>query len=143
MWKWEYEYDDTGKQIKWNRFNEKNEIAGWTEYQYDSEGNKIKEISYYSDGTASSIKEYDEKGNEIKVIFYYEDGTIEWWAEYTSDGRYVKYVVYEEDGSRSESDYDRNGELRITTYYDAAGNITGWYDAVNGVDYNADGSVRE
>lgn len=106
----EYEYDENGNEIKWTRFDEKDDskIKYGYEYEYDDKGNKILEINI-EDGSRGVVKnEYDE--NERLILKKSKD--FEYSYKYTDDGK-VKEWIFEDD----------LGNKRHVTYeYDEKGN---------------------
>lgn len=98
-------------------------------YEYDADGNLIKEVGYNSyDGTVSFEKEYAADGNLIKEINYtgestelrngfllLEDYGNPYDIEYDADGNLVREVEYnysrEEINVEKEYEYDVNGNL--------------------------------
>lgn len=115
-------------------------------YEYDENGNKVKEISYKKDGMISSyyIYKYDDKNNLIEYIVYKGNGTLVSTIRYTYDGNGNKKVkehrtTGEALGGAGYSwenyEYDENGNLIhilehnserscVDEYqYDEAGNV--------------------
>jgi len=92
---YEYEYDSNGNIVK------ETVLDSYTiEYEYDSSGNKIKETQYLSIGKLNYTKEYDSNGNMVKYTFY------------RSDGSELDYQVYEYDQNENMveyKDYNSNG----------------------------------
>jgi hypothetical protein len=89
-YEYDYEYDSQGNLIREIHYDVTNDqYGGNLEYEYDSQGNLIKDINYYNDN--HSVKEYDSMGNEIKFIVYNEDGSIagerEYELEYVYDSK--------------------------------------------------------
>ena len=80
------EYDDAHNMLKETEYDADGAIFVWTEYEYDSSGNEIKE-SAFSDIDILYIKEYeyDDYGNQIKEKIYDKDGTLTTYTlfEYT------------------------------------------------------------
>ena len=102
----------------------------WTEYEYDSVGNEIKETSYSHDGSIDYWyeSEYDNAGNRVKYICHGADGDISYWEEYEYDGagNKMKSISYYADkGINGRDEYA----------YDSAGNRVKW------IHYNADDSI--
>jgi hypothetical protein len=115
-----------------------------TEYKYDSKGNRIKSISYDSDGDTSRTDKYDNKGNVIERIYYDFDGSMKYKNEqkYDNKGNVIEYINYDSDGdiiNKDEVKYDSKGNMEIISYnysdesiyshrreyeYDSNGNIT-------------------
>lgn len=88
----------------------------WMAYEYDGNGNLVRDINYNQDGSISSWQDYyyDENGNSTGYRAYRADGTVSAYGEYQYDdmGYPVIYTEYNEDGSkisRSEYSYDAWG----------------------------------
>lgn len=95
-----------------------NGVKWWKIYEYDQNGNQVKETSYNTDGSVSSWQEYyyDEDNNEVGYAAFYEDGTLNVYGE----------SVYDENGNRtSTAEYDSYGNLnwRKEYAYDVLGNL--------------------
>lgn len=131
-----YEYNDDNLPLKKSCDYADNTGRSICEYEYDTNGNKVKETdnSYDADGSiiSSSICEYDADGNIIREVFdlftvsiyeysyddygnetkcvHYEDGNIDFYKEteytYDSNNNVIKAVQYNEDGSVNSS-YER------------------------------------
>lgn len=87
----------------------KEEIAYRDIYYYDSEGRKLKSITYRSDGSLSSngwYYFYNKNGNRIKSILYNLDSSI----NVQNDYKYNKY------GQLIERTYISGGKKSITTH---------------------------
>lgn len=72
-----HEYDATGKLIQKTRLNGKGQIDYYFTYEYDAQGNIIKENYFYNNQVVSvRTFEYDLKGNKIKESYLDKLGTI-------------------------------------------------------------------
>ena len=95
-YQYEYEYDSAGNEVKQITYYSDEGIDGWSEYEYDSAGNEVKFISYLADGRVADWDEskYDSAGNKVMWIRYKADGSIERWYgyEYDSAGNMVKDI---------------------------------------------------
>ena len=152
----EYEYNEYGEEIRWNRFEPDGTLKYYYEYVFDEEGNEIGEYDCEPDGTIDNWYErtYDHMGNVLTSYYYDSEGNVKWWFEYTYDdqGNQIKMVCYDPGAIVdywNESVYDENGnEIQHTKYF-SDGSIDYWYENTydeNGnkirVDwYNGDGSV--
>lgn len=89
------EYNDVGSIIKFTGYDENGNVEfSWgRRYEYDANGNVIKEISLDAEGSVTGweIFEYDADGNEEKTTQYDANGKMTGWTEYTYDenGRFV------------------------------------------------------
>ncbi|MFI3201088.1 MAG: zinc ribbon domain-containing protein [Eubacteriales bacterium] len=135
--------------VKATRYGIDGSISGWSEREYDSNGNEVKGTSYNGDGSISywNEREYDSNGNKVKDIAYSGDGSVSSWEEYgyDSNGNKVKYISYNGDG---QLEYF-NEYLKVYEYYEAGSSIYSWeeyeYDSngnqVKSIVYNEDGSI--
>ena len=94
-----YTYDEAGNLIRYATISSNDGSSlGYTDYEYDSNGNLIKESRYDADGSLKSTKDY----------------------EYDSAGRLIKDIEYKTDGSlieKNTKDYDKAGNIiKETTY---------------------------
>ena len=127
------------------------------EYEYDSSGNQVKEISYDAAGSVDGWSErvYDGAGNQVKWIFYHADGGIYAWREYEYDslGNRMKETSHDADGSIvswEECGYDSVGNKRRDISYDTDGSVDDWYEYVydslgnhvKDISYDAAGSIH-
>lgn len=118
-------------------YNSDGSLKGWTEYEYDKNGNNVKTTSYKSDNSISGCQEYeyDENGNTIKLMWYDDllNGAINEY-EYDASGNKVKQVAYNLDGvivQWYEWEYDENGYIIKANRYDIDGNIEWWIEYEN------------
>ena len=128
----EYEYDINGNCIKSIQQYPEGTCEGYIEYQYDEEGRKIEESEYSGDGTWYETQkwQYNEMGIIIKVDVEQLYVDEEYWREYVYDenSRLVKIVAY----TGSDGNYRETGVC--TTYvYDDAGNVLeeSMFDSIN------------
>lgn len=154
----EYEYNEYGEEIRWNRFEPDGTLKYYYEYVFDEEGNEIGEYDCEPDGTIDNWYErtYDHMGNVLTSYYYDSEGNVKWWFEYTYDdqGNQIKMVCYDPGAIVDywyERVYDENGnEIRETKYfsdgsidyvnertYDENGNNIrfDWYTGDGSVDY--------
>ena len=111
-----YEYDSNGNKIKEND----------TSYEYDANGNMVvMRYKDFLDREAKTVYEYDASGNQIKEIQYSGDGTVEQenYYEYDANGNKIKMW---NDFSNSTYEYDANGNMIKEIWADyLAGTWTG------------------
>ena len=72
-----YNYDEMGMLIQTRHFAHDGSIYSTTDYTYDENGNNIKIVSTYPDGTSVCEDEYDQHGNVIKEIVTYQNGEVD------------------------------------------------------------------
>lgn len=112
-------------------------------YTYSEYGDHVRIISYDADGSViSDLRyeyEYDAEGNKLSHQ-YYADGVLMDEAIY-ENGLPIRYTGYYEDGTKSVSEYDRDGNIVSSVYYDAGGGVfsTNEYEYA----YTADGEAYE
>lgn len=99
-------------------------------YEYDTNGELLKHISYDSNNDIINTFEgiYDENRNRISAIFRDKKGDIISWeeTEYNSTGQTTKSTYRSSEGSVKllrECEYDTKGRYAKTTTYDANNNI--------------------
>jgi len=102
----EYEYDADGN-ITMDTLYRGGELNGWTENEYDQDGNLITEKDIAPDGSVRSWIAYD----------YLDDGSVNSRTNYKADGTIFQIIMY---------GYDQNG-LVIETKYDSTGEIVEMY----------------
>ena len=130
----EYEYDELGYLIKmieydgyggvgsWENYEYKDnpwqygDVAGWTVYKNDVNGNKMIEISYNEDRQIEERKVFDLNGNLIQEEFYDWNGEIISIYEYIydSNNNLIKESKYASDRKIIyiyEYIYNKNGNL--------------------------------
>ena len=75
--RYQYDYDENGNRIRELQYDGKGKLEHRNEYEYDENGNEIRYTRYYSNGKIleQSEYEYDENGNRIAETYYsiYED----------------------------------------------------------------------
>ena len=98
----EYVYRD-GYLTESRQFSMNGTFAGSQQYEYDSQGNRVKTIGYGSSGEMSYywIHTYDDQGNEIRVDYYFADGVTYGYDERTYDasGEQTGFYQYDQDGN--------------------------------------------
>lgn len=116
----EYEYDSNGVLRTEREYSDSSEHISIIEY--DSDGDKIKEI-VYRDDKLSSFTEYDQNGYEKRIMSYHrKDGGLNWCIEYDHDeyGNILEYTIINRDGAgyHAKYEYDHNGYRTKETVYD-------------------------
>jgi len=144
-----YNYDD-GEFVDKDEYKYTNKYDGdgalISTTEYDSEGNKQREIKYYSDGkeksyvgyngdgSVSSMYEYDKHGNPTLSKYYYSDGRVhetKYEFEYDKNDNITEILFKEyNDGeltskSKYEFEYNDDGNCISETYnrYDGDGKL--------------------
>ena len=129
LYKVEYTYNADGLVTKETRIDSDGSIDSST-YQYDSNGNRIREDRYNGSGNLSDylLYEYNAAGLESKCVSYSSDGTLNWYdtRSYNDAGNCTEQFHYSGDGQL---------DWRTVYYYDADGNYTG------SEEYDADGNL--
>ena len=130
-------YDENGKLIICVKYNDNGRhIYEKIKYEYDENGNNIKEIHYKNPETVGYWSErdlaywmeykYDENGMVIKKERHNSDGTVSWEYEYDENGREIKYVTYDGNGTATywrEYEYDDRGNKIRYKSYNSTGNL--------------------
>ncbi|MCM1155994.1 MAG: protein kinase [Roseburia sp.] len=97
-----YDYDQNGNQIRDTSYNPDGSVSSWQEYYYDMDGNPTGTAAFYSDGTINGYNEveYDDKGCRIAYKEYDGYGNLNRQAVYENDalGNYVKEQYYDNAG---------------------------------------------
>lgn len=122
-----WEYDSDGNMLKHVEYRQDGSIS--VEEEYDPKGQLIKELHYDDDGTflSGSKNEYDADGRITQSTFY-SDGVI--WIKqmykYGSNGKAelvtTRNGVEKSELSRTEFEYDSEGNLLRSSAYDSQGN---------------------
>lgn len=95
----EYNYNSRGNATKYIRYyiyNGRHIIIGWTDWNYDNQGNLINEIEYMLDDfeavsySVRSEKSYDSRGNLIKSVEHFVLGDPIYYNEWTYDSQGYK-----------------------------------------------------
>ncbi|MBQ9234491.1 MAG: hypothetical protein IJ167_10740 [Lachnospiraceae bacterium] len=81
-----WEYDGSGKKVKYTEYVNGGDVFSYIEYEYDNYGRKKKEILYNVREDVKQVYDYDVKGNLIKETYILSDGT-----EYYDDLEYEYY----------------------------------------------------
>lgn len=121
------------------------------ENQYDEDGKMVRSDWYDEDGTLSSydVMEYDSSGQQIKRMQYSAEGELHYYTLYTRDdqGRVIERSDYNENDvlqRRQTMEHKENGD-RKTTDFDSDGTVLGYREwnseTQTNTDYNADGTV--
>lgn len=111
-------------------------------YEYDEDGNLVKESHYDEDGALQEAYEYNRNGLLTKINYYNPDGTFWKVEEYDENGYLVRQNFYDPDGVFDFywiSEYDENGNAVLKKEYDADGEFTYYY--IN--EYDENGNKRK
>lgn len=100
---WEYEYDERENMTKKTYYILNGRISDIYEYTYDEQGHLVKELCISSStGKPSRECEYDSNGNKTKEVSYdVQNSTILWHCEYKydMDGDEMEAIEYDSDGN--------------------------------------------
>ena len=142
---YEYIYDSMGNEIEYNWVGVDGTREHYTFWDYDENGNLVKETSvnlYGDDNIVTYENETDGQGNLISSTGYFntgevsgksnyeyfESGAVKKENRYMEDGTLKEELFYDEHGNMLEDKYYENGELYIHTVfayeYDENGNKT-------------------
>ena len=114
-----YTYDTQGHLIQLvvtaDNYSEELDHYKYT-YEYDAQGNLIREIGYFSDSISQHDYEYDSQGNMIWKTNYDSDNNIECRIkyEYDTQGNLVQESTYNPDGDITFKEiytYDMQGKI--------------------------------
>lgn len=94
-------------------------------HTYTQYGDPLRSTSYDADGSITSDLryeyEYDADGNKL-LEKYYGDGVLMEETVYEA-GIPVQYTAYYEDGTKTVAEYDENGNIPHSVYYDVDGSV--------------------
>ena len=128
-WSQTFVYDDFGNQIKRNDPNGRR-----VEFIYDANGKIIRRIDYTSDGEEDSRQEYgyDQTGNQISEQWYWNGSAgMLVLSSYNEKNQLVQVSYCNSKGTVAEYEtyeYDENGNLTNSTYFDRDNFIVSWVD---------------
>ncbi len=112
--------------IKQSTYNENGELIGWTEYEYDEEGNKLKLNNYNgsSELTETIVYTYDEEGNKNEVINLDNGDFMRAKWVYDKNGNVLEFLSLEQgkDGevyeySKRVKSYDEQGRVKKDEFW--------------------------
>lgn len=139
------EYDEKGRLIKVSTYNDNNALLRFGLYEYDEDG-KLASISTYDmSGKVQSVTVWENGKLKTETFynytyFYDEEGTISTYYvnEYDENENHIRQSWYDEkDRITYVAEFDEDGTLLRTIYYNADGTI--WSEAV--YIYHEDGTV--
>lgn len=143
----EFTYDSFGRLVLRCKDGEMVE-----EYQYDADGNCIKEWFVDTDGEnlrtyeykdGKIVSMYEEMATEVEIEteegYAYANGYHYYYTEYDSQERIAKMTCYEFGDSPYYEVYSYTEDSKVIVKYDLAGNQTGKFT----VRYDAEGRVME
>ena len=151
----DYEYDENGNALVSSGYTVENGILFRIEETYNANGLATKETRIYSGGSMNYYTyQYDQDGNCIREDNYNKDGNLTGymlyeyntagleskWIDYDSEGEMTGYYTfsYNDAGKLTEqSSYSNDGQLNwcIVHYYDANGHHT------SSEEYDGDGNL--
>ena len=105
-WVWSYydlEYDSKGNKTRQIDRDSDGSVKNYCDFEYDEQGNRTREINRDSDGSVGNYydSEYDSNGNETRVIRRDSDGSFGYCidSEYDKKGKRTREIVRNSDGS--------------------------------------------
>ena len=128
-WSQTFVYDDSGNQIM-----RKSMDGRYVEFIYDSDGKMVRRIDYTSDGEEDSRQEYgyDRAGNQISNQWYWDGSAgLLVLSSYNEKNQLVQVSYCNSKGTVAEYEtyeYDENGNLINSTYFDRDNFIVSWVD---------------
>ena len=128
-----YEYDRNGYLTKKTERHSDTSVSYWLEYENDAKGNKVKETRCDEKGAGIyRLFEYDENGNMIRETEYKKDGTqgAQWLNEYDVNGNMIKSSTVFSSGrlySVDEYEYDDYGNEIRYILKDGSGTVSSAY----------------
>lgn len=125
-----YEYNEAGNELKSTEYNIDGSVSVVGQRTYDSQ-NRLMRIDWSNDKEeifGSYVYEYNAQGQVIKNTHELSDGSIAWYQtfEYNSAGNETKRSTFDEHGNLWDywtSNFDENGNLVQRDKYDAEGNL--------------------
>ncbi len=109
-----YEYDTDGNKIKETNYDEDGAPDGYNTFEY-ANGNCIKTTNYERDGAKAYYSIYEYAGDVlVKESHFSREGSLDTYFEYTEEGLLIKEYSYFENGIAvrgTEYTYDSNGNL--------------------------------
>lgn len=112
--------------IKQTSYNENDEMTGWTEFEYDEEGNVIRK-KYYDENSETECEEIYDEEERIKQREVYEEGKLtalcEW--EYDKGNAGIQKVYDCKKGNKEQYSEDK------FTYNRTYGKVQGAYHYLN------------
>lgn len=142
VYSWVWEYDKNGNKIKFTNYNADATIAEYMEMEYYTSGIEKRCVGYDRSGNIKFIEEYHKNGDIIKRTLYNNDTVITYKYSYNEIGQIAEEILYENNvlDSRKEYKYDekRNHIKTITTIYNSDGNMTGYAE----YEYDENGNLK-
>ncbi|MCM1135551.1 MAG: hypothetical protein NC400_08245 [Clostridium sp.] len=142
----EYRYDSQGRLSEmFTIYGKETTPAYRTVYDYDGQGNLIKETEYiYPENTVYRECSYDGRGNMTKWVDYRDDGSVYHQADfsfvYDKQGKPLEYKSKEITGSSSTLKYSYDGQGKLIG---KVGYTNGKLDLNMGYRYDAAGRLIE
>ena len=96
-----YEYNSQGQKIKESSFNRDENLNDVSKYEYNDRGQKKNCFLFDRNGKRIWVEkyEYNDKGQEVKNSCYNNDGELQWGSifEYNDNGRMIRTSLFDED----------------------------------------------
>ena len=110
-------YDTNGNRIENNTYDSDGSLRRRYTYKYDTNGNKIGEKSFNSDGSllAKNTNKYDTNENRVETTCYKPDGRLRsrFASKYDTNGNEIEWIMHIKSGSI---------DSKVTYKYDTNGN---------------------
>ena len=122
-------YDDEGRMISWIDYDEKGGILNKSEYMYNLDGRKSKELCFDGDGNLWANIKYVYEGNTVTEIWCDKNWNPvgNYYIEYYESNKMLRKETYNRNGDVLEecaiTRYDENGVKTETIEYDAGGKL--------------------
>lgn len=112
--------DKEGNTLKYELYNDNDEVIEYREYQYDTKGN-LQKFQVYNGGKLSFYTEYNEYGDPIIQKQYDKDGAVietdEYKYEYDKNGNILLEEVNSDGKISSRTEYHVNGVQKSVSLY--------------------------
>ena len=121
-----YDYDSKGNMIKSTCYTSTNEVAYYTDFEYDYYGNKIKEKNYnWGAYLGYTDYKYDSNNNLLKAVSYDNNNNVTGYTgyDYNGEGKMTGYYLYDgtdlleekyeldENGNKTKLSRSKNGSV--------------------------------
>ena len=118
-----FEFDNEGNKIKENRYDLSSKIENYLHYEYDSLGNVIKSSYFTSSGSLDSYTtyKYNLTCDRIETKHYYSDSSIWLWYKSTYNEGMLTEVFSPQDSSIVKYTYDNQNNYIKYIEYDKLG----------------------
>ena len=125
-----FNYDDQGKLISSIEYDDENVVINRSEYIYDSNGNKVKQLYFDENGQLWINMKYFYDGDKVTEIWFDQDGEPifdKYYVKYYNDDKKIREEIYKLSTDElmwyEITEYDKLGVQTTTTEYDETGKI--------------------